>query len=559
MRMKPGFLLLAVWLLPWPQTSWGGDYADTLITNAKFAGAGPNSASDSLAIKDGKILRIGTAAALAGLRGPATQVLPAGGRRLTPGLVESHGHMISLGAMLQRLDLKGLTRSAVLDKVAQEAARLPKGTWIRGRGWDQNLWQQKVFPTRAQLDRVAPDHPVVLTRVDGHAAWVNSLALGLAGIDAQTPVPAGGRVVMVAGQPSGILIDQAMPLVFAKVPAMNPELLASSLVAALQHAARLGLTLVTEAGLDQAGIDLYLGLLQQGKLPIRVNIMLQGSDSKLLARYLPRGPINIENKIFIRSIKLMADGALGSRGAALLADYSDEPGHRGLLLLPLPQVLSISKQALAHGYQVATHAIGDGANRLVLDAYEQAFKAGIPQDPRFRIEHAQIIAPQDIDRFRQLGVIASMQATHCTSDSPWVPQRLGAARTAASAYIWRQLKDAGVKIAGGSDAPVEDLNPLWGFYAFETRQDHHGLPREGWQPQQRLTRQESLLAYTRDAAFAAFQEDQLGALQEGMLADLVLFADDIITIPSQELLKAKVAWTMVGGKLVYQQSQPTKI
>ncbi len=534
--------------------------ADTVILNAKITTMDPkHPEAAAIAIYDGKIVAIGGNDELASWKSARTKVIDAKGQRLVPGFIESHAHMLSYGLSLLNLNLMNIkTKQEVLDKVAREAKSAPKGAWLKGRGWDQNLWHEHEFPSANDLDKVAPDHAVVLTRVDGHAAWLNSKALRESGLFDLKQDPEGGKILRdKAGKPTGIILDEALELVYGKMPEEHPDRLRLALSKALEQASIMGVTTTTEAGLGQKGIDLYEELIQQDKLPVRINIMLSGSEPALLEKYFALGPINRKDRLMIRSIKLMADGALGSRGAALKKEYSDDPGNSGLLILSEDQIYKVSREAVRHGFQVATHAIGDLTNHVVLNAYERAFKE-VPskEDLRFRIEHAQIIDEADIPRFHQLGVIASMQATHCTSDSPWVEARLGKVRANSEAYPWQKLLKSGAIVAGGSDAPVESLNPIWGFYSYITRQDHDGIPKDGWQPDQRLSRMEALKSFTTDGAYAAFLEPVTGSLAVGKAADLVILSKDIMSVEPREIVGTKIELTMVGGQITYQLEAP---
>jgi len=541
-------------------TGHAQEKADLVLRGGKIVTMNPNQPqAEAIAILGSRIARVGSAREIEALIGPGTRVVELNGRLVVPGFIESHGHLLGLGQSRLILDLRG-TRSAedVAERVARKVSEVRPGEWIIGRGWDQNEWPTREFPTHAVLDRVAPHNPVYLTRVDGHAAWVNQRALELAGITRETVDPPGGRVIRDAqGRPTGVLIDRAMDLVARHIPPRRREENKRALLLAIEECLRSGITSFHDAGASREAIELYQELLREGKLTLRLYVMISGRDEALLREYLSRGPeIGLgEHHLTIRAIKLVADGALGSRGAALLEPYADEPGHMGLLLLSEEEIYRIARQALAAGFQVNTHAIGDRANRIVLNAYERALRE-FPnaKDHRFRIEHAQILDETDIPRFARLGVIASMQAIHATSDMPWVPARLGEARAREGAYVWRKLLDSGARIANGSDAPVEPVNPLLGFYAAITRQDEQGNPPGGWYPDQRMTREEALRSFTLDAAYAAFEEQLKGSLEPGKLADLIVLSRDILTIPPVEILRTEVDLTIVGGRIVYERS-----
>ena len=506
-----------------------------------------------LLVRDGRIVAVGSRGQLASGVKKARQVLDFGEAVVYPGFIDAHLHVASTGRALMELNLVG-TRSLdeVLEKVRQKAAELGPGEWLLGRGWDQNDWPVKRFPTRHDLDRVVPDRPVYLKRIDGHAGWANSEALRLAGITADTPDPEGGRIVRLPGtrEPSGILVDNAMGLMSGVLPQEGPELVRKQILAAMDHFASLGLTCVHDAGVDSVDLAVYRDLVDAGQAKVRVYAML--SHGPILDDYFRSGPVlDYSNGLLtVRCVKLYADGALGSRGAALFEPYSDDPGNRGLLVTPPEEIEAVAERALRAGFQVATHAIGDRANHLVLDAYEKALAAVPTKDARLRVEHAQVLAPQDIPRFAKLGVIPSMQPTHATSDMPWAEDRLGPERV-RGAYAWRSLLDTGVRIPGGSDSPVESANPLLGLYAAVTRQDLDGNPPGGWYPEQCVTIHEALRMFTIDAAYAAFQEDELGSLSPGKRADLTVLDRDLTAIATGEIPNAKVLATVVGGRVTY--------
>lgn len=513
--------------------------------------------AQAIAIVGDRIAAIGSDEDVQTLVAPSTRVIDLGGKLVVPGFIESHGHLLGIGQAKVVLDLVGTTsEEQIAQMVKSRAAQVPPGQWIVGRGWDQNDWPEKRFPTFRSITAAAPDHPVYLTRIDGHAGWANQKAMELAGLGKDTPDPAGGRLIRDEhGRPTGVFIDRAQELITSKIPPPSRTQQKQALMLAIQECLAWGVTSFHDAGASRQVIDLYKELLRENKLALRLYVMLAGGDQDLLNDYFTRGPeIGLgDQRLTIRAIKLVADGALGSRGAALLEDYADDPGNKGLLILSEDQIVRVADRALRHGFQVCTHAIGDRANRVVLDAYARAFRQH-PQvkDPRFRLEHAQILDEADIPRLAHLGVIASMQATHCTSDMPWVPDRLGQARTQEGAYVWQKLLRSGARIANGSDAPVESLNPLWGFYAAVTRQDHHGQPPGGWYPDQRMTREEALRSFTRDAAYAAFEENIKGSLEKGKLADMVVLSKDIMTIPASEILHTRVVMTILGGQIVYE-------
>ena len=524
--------------------------ADLIVTNARiYTADAAMPTARALAVKDGRFLAVG--ADVSEHRGPRTRVIDAHGAAVTPGFIDSHAHMGSLGRTLRILNLRGATTvGEMLAKVREAAARTPKGNWIVGRGWDQSLLPGRRFPTADELSSAAPDHPVCLTRVDGHAAWVNRKALELARVTAATPDPDGGKIHRdPAGRPTGILIDRAQSLVARLIPEPTPEQVREDLARAAARCARLGITTVHDAGVDRVELEAYRELIEAGRLPIRIYAMIGGAGG-LWREYLKRG-IELGDRLTVRSIKLMADGALGSRGAALFEPYSDDPGNSGLMILSKDEIVRVARQAVVHGFQVNTHAIGDRANRIVLEAYGAVL--GGANDRRFRIEHAQVVAPEDFELLRRYSVIPSMQATHATSDMRWAEDRLGPERV-RGAYAWRRFLELGLPIANGSDFPVEDPNPLWGFYAAITRQDHSGKPEGGWMPEHRMTREEALKSWTLDGAYAEFEENRKGSITPGKLADFVVWSNDIMKIPPKQILETKAVMTVVGGEIVYEEA-----
>jgi len=507
----------------------------------------------AVAVRDGRVVAVGDEALVKPFIGRTTKRIDLAGRAVVPGLTDAHVHVEGLGTSLESLDLVGATTlDEALRRVRARARRLRPGEWLLGRGWDQNDWPGQQFPTAAQLDRVSAGHPVYLTRVDGHAGWTNTKALGLAGIDAKTPDPPGGRVIRDdSGAATGVLIDTAQALVTSKIPPPPRAVRKRRLAAGLQACARAGLTSVHDAGVGLEVVGLYKELLREKPLPVRVYVMLRGPGEFLAKGATLKPEVGLgDGLLTIRAIKVVADGALGSRGALLLAPYSDEPGTKGLLTVDEDEFRRLLTRAIAQGFQVNTHAIGDGANRFVLDAYEKAFGGYDGSRYRFRIEHAQVVAPADVPRFKSLGVIPSMQPTHCTSDMYWAEARLGPER-AKGAYLWKTFLEQGVPIAGGSDAPVEKVAVLPGLYAAVTRQDAKGWPPGGWHPEERVTIDEALGMFSRHAAFAAFEEHDRGAIMVGRRADLTVLTRDVTAVPPADILATKVSLTIVGGRIVH--------
>jgi len=528
---------------------------DLILVNGRIHTLDPAAPeATAVAIAGDRIEKVGSDAEIAALSGPRTKKVDLGGRTVIPGLVDAHLHLMGIGKSLSELDLRGAASAAeAAAKVAGAQAQAASGAWIEGRGWDQNLWQVPEFPTASDLDVVSGDHPVALKRVDGHALWVNQAALDVAGIDRATPDPKGGKLIRErgTGKPTGILLDDAMSLVLDRMPQPGAETKQKWIEEAATKLLSAGITSVHDAGVDPEDIDLYKMMVEAGRLPIRVYAMLGDTDRKLRDYFSIPAVVGYGDRRFtFRALKLVVDGALGSRGAALLAPYSDDPQNRGLITMPQEQMEQISREALRRGYQVCVHAIGDRANRMVLDAFQRALSLVPSGDPRFRIEHAQILSPDDVPRLSRLGIIASMQPVHATSDMLWVPARVGEDRL-AGAYAWRSLLDSPARLAFGSDAPVEHWNPFDGLFAAVTRQDHDLRPEGGWLPGERLSREEALRAYTLGGAYAAFEEKEKGTVTPGKLADLVVLDGDYFEVPEAEIWKVSPEMTILGGKIVY--------
>jgi predicted amidohydrolase YtcJ len=539
-----------------PSASVAGD-ADVVIHNAVvYTVDTAKPKAEALTIRGGRIAFVGDNAGALAMKGAKTRVIDAGGRAVIPGLHDAHGHFMGLGSALQQIDLRGTpSYEVIVDKVRERAAKARPGEWILGRSWDQNDWPKKEWPTHEALDKAAPNNPVYLTRVDGHAALANKAALDAAGITAKTADPAGGRLIRDAkGNPTGVLVDTAMGLVRRKMSEPSAAQLDEQVTLADAECRRLGLTTVHDAGVGGDSVDRYKRLIDGGQLRTRLYVMLRMSLDRLQP-FFDKGPINnyADHRLAVRAIKIGADGALGSRGAALLEPYSDEPGTTGLLTTPPEDVYAQTLAASKAGFQTCIHAIGDRGNRMTMDVFERVQKE-VPTAKalRMRNEHSQILDAAEIPRFKALEVIASIQPTHCTSDMPWVPTRIGKERTAEGAYVWRKLIEAGARIASGSDFPVEEPNPMLGFYAAITRQGVDGQPPEGWAPDQRLTREETLASFTLGAAYAAHAEEQTGSLVAGKLADVVILSHDIMTIAPPEILKTTVWKTITAGEVVYE-------
>ena len=553
--------------------------ADTLYFNANvYAMDADGTRAEAIAVKGERILGVGTTEELQ-KRFTVKESVDLGGKTILPGFIDAHAHLLSLGFSRMTLDLVGTSSEVQVAAMVQEQVnRSSPEQWIRGRGWDQNLWPSKRFPTYEVLDRVSGDHPVYLERIDGHAAWVNVRAMELAGITDKTEDPPGGKIIRDAlGNPTGVFIDAAMGLVTRSMPPASEKELEQALSIAVKECLQYGITSVHDMGAGLAEIQLYQRMIDRGEFPFRVVVAIDG-PGETWEHFLANGPIHDygEGRLSVRAIKMYIDGALGSRGAALVEPYSDDPTNRGLTLTTEDDLKKVVDQALSRGFQVCTHAIGDRGNTIVLDAYESALKANKEGDHRLRLEHVQVLFPGDIPRFRRLGVIPSMQPTHCTSDMFWAEARLGPSRV-RWAYAWQSILSTGVMIAGGSDFPVENPNPLLGLYAAITRQDQRGVPANagevkkyfqlskegiqdpaafegGWYHKEKMTREQAVRAFTSWAAFAGFQEKSVGSLEEGKLADFIVLSDDVLTINSQEILTAVVERTVLAGKEVYRRA-----
>ena len=470
------------------------------------------------------------------------------GKTLIPGLIDAHGHVGSYGLSLLRVDLVGtLSESEATDRVLEFADSNPELTWILGRGWNQVLWEEREFPKAKSLDDLISDKPVWLTRVDGHAGWANSEALELAGIDQHTSDPVGGQIIRDRdGNATGVLIDTAMNFVSSKIPKPTIEDEKVALTAAMKALAAYGLTSVHDAGINSQTVRAYKEMVTESPLTIRINAMLSASDPLYQDRLAEGLYSSKDQTLVINSVKIVSDGALGSRGAALLEEYADDIGNKGLLRYNDERLEYLMRVAMNSNFQVNTHAIGDSANLRVLDNYERLISETGSRSMRHRIEHAQILRYEDIKRFNDLGVIPSMQTIHATSDKNMAQDRLGEVRI-QGAYAWRKLIDTGARIANGSDFPVESPNPFWGLHAAVTRQDRNGEPRGGWLPDERMTMIEAFASYTIDAAYAGHQEDLIGSLEVGKKADFIFLDRDIFNVAENEIWETQVTETWVNG------------
>jgi len=509
---------------------------------------------EAMAVGGGRILSIGTTEELKKLH-PQAEVVDLAGKTVMPGIIESHGHLLSLGQSFLELNIEGLaTPQDVIRSVGERVAETQEGEWIIGWGWDDGAWA-KDYPDNFELSRVSPHNPVFLKSLHGFAGWANAQALERAGITATTPEPPNGKILKDAktGRLTGILTNQAQELLIRHIPPLGPEEVEKALELAIAECLQFGLTSLHEARTTPVMLEAFRSLKAQGRLKSRIYVMLDWTEEELLEKYYREGPeIDPDLMLTIRCIKIFVDGALGSRGAALLEPYSDASGVTGLVTTPEERVYELTRRALNNRLQVAVHAIGDRANRITLDAFTRAIQ-DVPgvKDHRLRVEHAQVVAWEDIPRYAPLELVLSMQPPHCISDMSWVETRVGPDRI-KGAYAWRTLFETGVHMTLNSDFPGESLDPFFGMYAAMTRQSPEGTPRGGWYPEQCLTREEVIQAYTTEAAYSEFSEEVKGKILPGMLADFIVLSDDILTIPIQEFLSLRVEQTYLGGKLVYQ-------
>lgn len=540
--------------------------ADIVLTGGKIVTVdAAQTEVHALAIRDGKIVSLGSEDQVRRFIGPDTSVIELNGRLAIPGFIEAHGHLQNLGLLRLTVDLSK-TRSweEVVEKVRAAADTARPGSWIQGRGWHQEKWDHmpsplvEGYPTLEALNAAAPDNPVVLRHASGHASIANQAALEASGIGRGTKDPPGGRIVRDAkGNPTGALLETADDLVLDAMDAANAQRPSDEIDAEMSRIVDVvqkeclskGITTFEDAGLPLDTIDRLRKVADAGELRMRLWVMVRDTNERLRERLSRYRYDEWAGSFFtIRAIKKQIDGALGTRGAWLLEPYSDAPETSGLNTDPIPDIEETARIALDNGFQLCVHAIGDRANRETLNLFERAFKDRPKGDRRWRIEHAQLVSRQDIPRFAKLGVIASMQGVHCTSDGPWVPARIGAQRAEEEAYLWRDLIDSGAVVCNGTDAPVEDVDPIANFYASVTRKLPDGST---FYPRQKMTRMEALRSYTRNAAYAAFEDGIKGSLEIGKLADITILTKDILTIPDDEILSTKVAYTIVDGSIVY--------
>ena len=523
---------------------------------------------EAVAVKDNNILFAGTLNEAEKYKTETTEIIDLKGKTMTPGLIEGHGHFMGLGYNELRLDLLGTTSyQAMIDAVAERVKTAEPGEWITGRGWHQSKWDSlpkdlaKGFQTHHRLSEVSPDNPVYLGHASGHAGFANEKAMEIAGLISLSKdgiqkydIEGGEAIVDASGQLTGVFNERAQTLITKHIPERTPESDLQAFELAVKACHQEGITSFHDAGIPRETIALYKQMKTEGKLGVRIYAMLTGWDKELLNQWYQKGIMVDDEHLFtIRSVKLNCDGALGSRGAWLLEPYSDRPGHFGHETLPMEFVRKTAISGLENGFQVCSHAIGDRANREILDRYEIAFKQ-LPEDAkdhRFRIEHAQHLHPEDIPRFAELQVIPAMQAVHMSSDRPWAIDRLGEKRIKEGAYMWQALLQSGVPIVNGTDVPVEPINPIASFYASVSRKTLKGLPEGGYEPEQKMTREQALKSYTLDAAYGAFEEDIKGSITRGKLADFTIYNQDLMTVEESDILKTEIVMTVFDGEIVY--------
>ena len=539
--------------------------ADLIINNGIIYTLATSKQVESIAIKDGIIFDLGNDYEINKYIGKNTEIINLDGSTLIPGFIEGHGHLMGIGYNLIDLDLlKTKSYDEIIELVKNKANNLPKGTWIIGRGWHQDKWKEKPekminnFPVHDNLSVEVPNHPVYLRHASGHASLANKKAMEIFNISNNTNSPEGGEIFKdLSGNPTGIFNETAQRLI--QVPNKTKDERIQALILANNHCLENGITSFHNAGSGFKDIEVFKELANDNKLDIRLYTMLDGKNDSLLSTYFKSGPkIGLfDNKLTIRSIKLYSDGALGSRGAWLIDDYNDEEGTFGHVVTPLKELERVTREGFDNGFQICTHAIGDRANREVLNIYESVLK-NTKVDHRFRIEHAQHIDLNDIPRFQELNVIASIQGIHLSSDRPWAIKRLGKQRIVNSAYPWRKLINSGAMIINGTDAPVERLNPIESFYASVTRKTLEGHPEYGYESEEKMTRIEALKTYTINAAFGAFEEKLKGTIEKGKFADFTVINQDILTVEEEKILDTKIIMTIIGGNIKYKNNQIIK-
>ncbi|XWN37635.1 MAG: amidohydrolase [Balneola sp.] len=509
----------------------------------------------SVAIKDGKFLETSNNSLAESY--PNSEIIDGEGKTMLPGLIDAHGHVMGLGFQQLNVDLMGINSlEATLDTLKNYAEANPDLEWIQGRGWNQTLWDENEFPTAEDIDEVISDRPVWLSRVDGHAGWGNTMALRMAGISKDTPDPQGGKIIRDgSGKATGVFIDAAQGFIESEIPAPTEKEQKLALEKAYSQMAKMGITSVHDAGVSVNAWNLYKDFANQGKAKTRIYGMISGSGNTF-DELSKNGPVDSysDDMLALRSVKLYSDGALGSRGAAMLQPYSDDPGNVGLLFMDQKEMNAAVSKVVGMGFQANIHAIGDAGNRQVLDALENAQNEHGDQGLRNRVEHAQIVALEDIPRFKELDIIASMQPTHATSDKNMAEDRVGPQRIKGG-YAWKTFLEQGTVVAAGSDFPVEHSNPFFGLYSAVTRMDHSGNPEGGWYPNESLTREEALRAFTVDAAYAGHQEEVIGTIEKDKWADFILIDQNYFEVSASEIWKIDILQTWVAGKKVYDSKQ----
>lgn len=521
---------------------------------------------EAVAVKGDRILFAGSLEEARKFESADTEMFNLEGRTMTPGWIEGHGHFFGMGQSKLNLDLSQIKNYDEMVAMVKEAAeKAAPGTWILGRGWHQSKWDKEPeevvagFQTHTKLSEVSPNNPVWLTHASGHAAFANAKAMEVSGVTAETPDPDGGEIIRnELGNPTGVFNERAMGLISRNVPYETEDDDVRAMHLAVEECLKHGITTFHDAGSGRKVIDLMKTFVNNGDMKVRLYVMISARDRELLEEYYAKGPeIGLgNNHLTVRSIKLNTDGALGSRGAWLLRPYTDRPETAGMATQAMEYVQQVANEGLQYGFQVCAHAIGDRANKEVMDRFEIAFKNNPEgaKDHRYRMEHAQHLAADDIPRFGQLGVIASMQAVHMASDRPWAITRLGEERIREGAYVWRKLFDTGAVIMNGTDVPVEPINPIASFYASVTRQTLEGFPPGGFEPDQKMTREEALHSYTLAGAYGGFEEDIKGSITKGKLADFSVFNQDLMKVPDNQILDTKIDMTFVGGKLLYKRN-----
>lgn len=572
-RILGTILALTMLLSLFPASAAGPEPADSVYRNGKIYTVNEDfTVVSAIAVKGDRLVYVGDEAGVEAYIGANTKVVDLGGKAVIPGLIESHMHVDKYGFKLQDVDIYWKPKDVILQMVAEVAADAGPGVWITASGWNEAIWPESAYPTKEELDAVAPDNPVLLGRYCGHMAWANSMAFELAGITPDTPNPQGGEFLRNAdGSLQGCMTDTAWSMVSSAIPdeELTPEQeeaqLADAMMKAQDTLFSLGITSAMDAGVSVQRIESYKKLYENGSLKLRLYplLRLESMDSEM-AEYLKENPVNTQeqynNHLLVRCVKIFADGALGARGAWFLEDYRDRPGHKGEYRHTDEEMDELVALAYNQGYQVATHAIGDAAVRQTINAYEKAIEANPREDHRLRIEHFQVVKPEDIDRALELDIIPAMQFIHATSDMLMAEDRVGPERI-KTAYAWRTILDKGAIIPGGTDAPFDRVNPYHCIYAAVTRTGLNGSPEGGWYPEQCITREEALRSYTNWSAYAHFEEDLKGSLEVGKLADFVVLDRDIMTCPAEDIKDTQVLTTVSGGEVVFTRdnTQPTVV